>query len=105
MTIFHNQQNREFNSHSISLISYHNTGWFSGHDIGKCLEYKKPRKSIHDIYRRNIKLLTKYSTVRKLPTVDGKCRQIRLYNEEGVMIIAMRSRQPKADEFCEWAAL
>ncbi len=47
--------------------------------------------------------MDKYSTVGKLPTVDGKRRQMRLYNEEGVMIIAMRSRQPKADEFCEWA--
>jgi len=103
MSAFHNQKVNKFNDHLVSLISHNKDGWFLGSDIGRCLEYKNPRESIYDIYRRNKNLLSKYSTVGKLPTVDGKRRQTRLYNEEGVMIIAMRSHQPKADEFCEWA--
>jgi len=98
-----NQQTKKFNDNNLSLISFNNDAWFTGADIGFCLEYKNPVKAISDIYKRNEEELKQYSLTHKLPNINGKNYKTRLYNEEGVMIITMLSRQPKAMEFRNWA--
>jgi prophage antirepressor-like protein len=98
-----NQQTKKFNDNNLSLIALNDDAWFTGADVGICLEYKNPVKAISDIYNRNQEELRQYSLTHKLPNSNGKTYKTRLYNEEGVMIITMLSRQPKAMEFRSWA--
>lgn len=93
---------KDFNGHSIDVIHHKKDYWLNAEQIGSALEYSNARKSINDIYNRNKELLADYTCVRKLRT-QGQKRQIRVFNEEGVMLITMKSRQPKAIEFQKWA--
>lgn len=70
--------------------------------IGQALEYDSPRTAITKIHNRHKERLDKYSTVTKLVTVDGKMRDVTLYNAKGIMEICRWSQQKKADEFMDW---
>jgi prophage antirepressor-like protein len=76
-----NQQTKKFNDNNLSLISFNNDAWFTGTDVGICLEYKNPVKAISDIYNRNQAELKQYSLTHKLPNANGKTYKTRLYNE------------------------
>lgn len=94
----------DFNGHKIPVISHNNEHWMAAEAIGSALGYDIPRKAIHEIYRRHQSELNEYSCVLSLRAVgDSQRRDSRLYNEEGVMVITMLSRQPKAAEFRRWA--
>lgn len=84
--------------------------WVPGEEIGRLLGYSQPRKSIEILFHRNQDLLGKpdYSAVLKLGGEDpsgiramplGEDREARVYSEEGVYLLLMTSRQPKAREF------
>lgn len=92
-----------FQEHDLSVIFHQDEAWLSAAGIGEALEYSTPRESVMKIYERNKEELEEYSTVVKLTTVDGKDRDMRVFNEQGVMIISMLSKQPKAIEFRRWA--
>lgn len=94
----------DFNGHKIPVILHNNEPWMAAEAIGSALGYDIPRKAIHEIYRRHQSELNEYSCVLSLRVVgDSQRRDSRLYNEEGVMVITMLSRQPKAAEFRRWA--
>jgi len=91
-----------FNGHNIPIIMHHGEPHMSGEAIGMALEYSNPRNAIKDIYRRNHEELNEYSVGRKLRSTDGKMYETRIYSEEGVMIITMRSNQPVARDLRRW---
>lgn len=70
--------------------------------IGQALEYSDPNRSISKIHERKQSRLDKYSSVVKLTTVDGKKRDVTVYNRKGIMEICRHSSQPKADAFMDW---
>ena len=99
-------QTLSFNGLPVALIDHNNEGWFTGEDIGVALEYADdPKNSVRKIFERNQEELEEYSTTVKLTAVDGKERDQRVYNEEGVMMICFFSKQPKAAEFRKWAVM
>lgn len=70
--------------------------------IGSALGYADPRIAISKLHDRHKERLDRFSTVTKLVTVDGKEREVNLYNRKGIMEICRWSGQPKADEFMDW---
>ena len=92
-----------FNNHIFDLVEKDNDLWFTGEQIGIALEYKNPRDAILDIYSRNKDELDEYSVTLKLRATDGKKYKTRVFNEKGVMLITMFSRQRKAKIFRRWA--
>lgn len=96
-------QTFQFDGIPVSVIDQNGEGWMVGEDIGKALDYSEHRDSISKIYERNRDELEEYSTTVKLTAVDGKERETRVYNEEGVMMIGFFSKQPKAVTFRKWA--
>lgn len=92
----------DFNGRKIKVIHHHQDYWLNADQIGQALGYGKARRSINNIYNRNKALLDDYSTVIKMMTV-GKMREVRIFNEEGVMLITMKSQQPKVVSFQKWA--
>lgn len=94
---------REFQGHELSVVDHDGQQWLTGEQIGEALEYRKPRKSINEIYRRHAAELSDYSVDLKVRSTDGKAYETRVYNREGVMVITMLSHQPRAREFRRWA--
>lgn len=97
-------QEFQFDGIAVAIIDHNGEGWITGDDIGQALEYSEPRDSISKIFERNREVLEEYSTTVKLTAVDGKERDTRVYNEEGVIIIGFLSKQPKAIAFQKSAA-
>lgn len=93
----------QFRDRQMSVIDHSGEKWLTGEQIGAALEYEEPRKRINDLYRRHADELSEYSVDLKLRSTDGKHYQTRVYNEDGVMVITMLSRQPLAREFRRWA--
>lgn len=93
-----------FGNVNVAVIDHNQERWMTGEDIGVALEYSEPRDSISKIFERNREELEEFSTTVKLTANDGKEREIRIYNEEGVIIITFLSKQPKAAEFRKWGA-
>jgi len=100
-------QTFDFNGTAVQLIPYDGDFWVTGEAIGGALGYPDAPRAIAKVYNRNPEELKNYSTVAKLTTHDNdgtaRRRSVRVYNEEGIMIITMLSRQPKAAEFRAWA--
>ena len=78
--------------------------YMTGEQIGRCLGYSDPMRAISKIHQRNKERLDKFSTVVRLTTVDNKKRKVRIYNEQGIYFIAMRSDTEKALDFQEAVA-
>jgi len=65
--------------------------------IGEWLEYEHPRQSIAMILDRH-PFIESYSSVINMITLDGKNRDVTVYNPMGFLLIVMKSGQPKANE-------
>ena len=78
--------------------------YMTGEQIGRCLGYKNPVQSISNIFKRFENRLVKNSVLTKLMSTDGKKYKTRLYNEQGIYFIAMRSDTEKALDFQEAVA-
>jgi len=96
-------QTYQFNQIPVSVIDHKGDGWMTGEDVGNALEYSTPRDSIKSIFVRNRDELEEFSVKVKLTSTDGKLYDTRVYNEEGVMMLAFFSTQPKAAAFRKWA--
>ncbi|MFA7174853.1 MAG: Bro-N domain-containing protein [Kiritimatiellia bacterium] len=92
-------QLRLFEESPIQYIERDGDPWFSSEEIGRQLEYSEPRKSINLLYQKNADEIKQYSTVIKTMTVDGRSREMRVFSEEGIYILTMLARTPKAKEF------
>ena len=71
--------------------------------IGTALGYQYPDDALSKIHRRHSDRLDPLSVVVKLASTDGKEYNTTLYSERGIMEICRWSKQPKADEFMDWA--
>lgn len=78
--------------------------YMTGEQIGNCLGYAYPIQAITKIFKKNEARLIKNSVVVKLASTDGKKYKTRLYNEQGIYFIAMRSDTEKALDFQEAVA-
>ena len=71
--------------------------------IGQALEYVDPRVAISKIHKKHKDRLDELSVVTKLAATDGKSYDTTLYTQRGIMEICRWSRQPKANQFMDWA--
>lgn len=92
----------EFNGIKMDIIGQDGDFYLTGAQIAEALEYSD-RRAILKIYRKNKELLDEYSGVVKMDTPEGGTQETRIFNEEGCMLIAMKSNKPKAIEFQKWA--
>lgn len=96
-----------FGEVSIPLVAHDGDVWMTGEAIGAALEYPDPPRGVAKVFQRNREELDPHTCVVNLTTqVEGgvsQRRAVRVYNEEGVMILTMLSRQPKAAAFRAWA--
>lgn len=92
-----------FNDLKCKFYSVEDDIWMTRKQIGEALEYPDPRKAIQKIHDRNKDRFIGKSTVVKMGTVDGKNRDVVLYNELGIFEICRYSKQPKANAFMDWA--
>lgn len=76
--------------------------WMNRTQIGEALEYKNPNDAIRLIHNRYPERFKGHSTSFKLNGVDGKEREMIVYNRRGIMEICRWSKQPKANEFMDW---
>ncbi len=95
-----NKQLANFNGQAIEVINKDGDGWMTGEQIGDALGYENPLKAINNLFQRNREELEEYSCTLKLRVHDhdgrNVQREVRLFNEEGVMLICMFSQQPSA---------
>lgn len=74
--------------------------FMTAEQLGEVLEYANPRTAINTMLTRNPYLRNKeFSTDFKLKSLDGKLRNTRVFNEDGIYEVTMLSNQPKAREF------
>jgi prophage antirepressor-like protein len=97
----------EFNRQPVPMHRHEGDLWVTSEHIGAALGYAEPNRAITKIYNRNREELDLHTCTPKLvhQAEDGieQRRSVRCFNEEGIMIITMLSRQPKAAEFRAWA--
>lgn len=72
--------------------------WLTSGEIARKLGYATHREVNH-LFRRNKSELQPHSTVVGMTTCNGNRREARVFNEEGVYLITMLARTPKAREF------
>lgn len=103
MTTKNHKYVTEFNGSYLSVINQEDDFYLTSTQIGEALGYENPRKAINTIYDRNKALLDEYSVDTKMVSTDGKKYTQKVFNEEGVMLICLKSKQPQAIEFQKWA--
>ena len=77
--------------------------WVTADELGQALGYADPRRSVLKVFQRNRDILEPFQGVVNLSTPGG-VQQVRVFNEIGANIIAMKSTTRKAKEFVVWAA-
>jgi len=82
-----------------SFIEHNGQFWLDARTIGEALGYETPGVSINTLYDRNKEELDDFSTYITLMSVDGKEREQRIFNEEGIYIISMLARTDRAKLF------
>lgn len=83
----------------IRFIDRDGEPWFTAEEIGKQLGYANLGDDVNRLYLKNQEELDAFSTTAKLAAVDGKAREMRVFNEEGVYLLTMLARTDKAREF------
>ena len=85
---------------SSNFIEHNGRLWMTAEMLGAHLGYAEPRKSIVNIYDRNKRQLSYFSSVIKMMS-QGQARSFRVFDEDGCMIIAMKANTPTAEKFQE----
>lgn len=97
---------RRFGEADVQMIVHDGDMWMAGESVGTALEYPNPLQAITNLFNRHRGELSEYATQLKLSCVEGgieKRRTVRVFNEEGVMLVTMLSKQPQAAAFRRWA--
>lgn len=81
-----------------SFIEHNGQLWLDARTIGEALGYED-NAAIFKLYERNQDELEDYTTTVSLTAVDGKEREQRIFNEEGIYIISMLARTDRAKLF------
>ena len=94
------QQN--FNDWILGLLEKDSGTQLTSEEVGIALGYDDPRKSVLKIYEKNKEELGEYTDVVYVTARDEKSYLARVYNSQGVAVIAMLSGRPKARKFRAW---
>lgn len=82
-----------------------NEMYMTAKQLGECLGYSNPVRSISNLVNRNDYLqTTNYSVVTKLMSTDGKSYNTRIFTEIGIYEITFLSKTKKAKEFRNWVS-
>ena len=92
-----------FEDVALNVIEHEGEEWFTSEDIRKALGFSK-KDAIHHIYRRNQDEFDSLSTTVKLSSVDGKGRNQRIFNLQGVYKIGFFANTRRAKHFRHWAS-
>ena len=77
--------------------------FMTAHQLGECLGYSDPMRSINKLTDRNSYILNEeFSSVVKLTTLDGKQRNVRAFTEDGIYEVTMLAKTEKAKQFRAW---
>ena len=71
--------------------------------IGTALEYSDPQKALDNIHKRHKDRLDHLSITLKVRGKTGQEYPTTFYSQRGIMEICRWSRQPKANQFMDWA--
>ncbi len=94
----------QFGNISTNIYKDENNDMFmTARQLGECLGFADPVRAVSKVTDRNNYLKTdEFSTVVKLTTLDGKSRNIRVFNEDGIYEITFLANTEKAKEFRTW---
>lgn len=87
------------NIEDIEIFDRNGKFYFTSEQIGKALGYANGKDSVLELYRRNVLELQDFSTTLKLVAVDGKVRDLRVFDEMGLYILCMLARTQTAQSF------
>lgn len=94
---------KNFGNHEIEFIQQEDEIWITARSLGEGLEYVNPRKAVMKLFYRNQDELDEFSRVVTLG-IGSTQQKIRLFNEAGIYLLIMFSKQPKAKGFRRWVA-
>ena len=93
----------DFGNVKCNIYSDEQNMFMTSEQLGYCLGYSDPIRNVNKLVSRNERLKQKkFSTVVKLTTDDGKERNVRVFNEDGIYEVAFLSKTEKAEEFRDW---
>lgn len=94
----------QFGNISTNIYKDKNNDMFmTSRQIGECLGFSDPKKAISTLVNRNDYLKDNtFSTVLNLRTLDGKQRNTRVFNEDGIYEVTFLANTEKAKEFRCW---
>jgi hypothetical protein len=95
------------NFKEVTVVFYSIKGqpYITGFDIGRCLGFSEPRKSVNNIFDRHRDELEPHTCVIKMMSQsDNQKRAMRVYNETGCNLVSMFAQTPRAKEFRLWLA-
>ncbi len=72
--------------------------YMTSETLGKILGFSNPRQAIYNIFERNIDELEEFSCVLNMRT-GKRVVKTRFFSEEGIYLITMFAKTPKAKEF------
>lgn len=99
-----NEQDHQFGKIEVQVLHHENEVWMETTSIGRALEYENPLRGVIDIFRKHEQEFLECTKIIPYKNKkDGKTYKQRFYNEEGVMLVGMFSKQPKATQFRKWA--
>jgi len=71
--------------------------WIIANELAETIEYRNPRDAARKIITRNYTDFRGYETIEKI-FYQGKMREVRLLNKDGVIMFCMLAKTPKATE-------
>lgn len=93
----------KFGNTECDIYSDNNEMYMTARQLGECLEYSDPMRSINKLTERNSYLMNdEFSSVVNLATVDGKFRNARVFTEDGIYEVTMLAKTEKAKQFRAW---
>ncbi len=93
----------KFGEIECDIYSNNNEMFMTSRQIGDCLGYADPQKSIDNLLSRSPYLKNnEFSVTLKLMGTDGKQYNTRVFTEDGIYEITMLAKTEKAKEFRSW---
>ena len=87
----------DLSANDFKFVQIKNALWIPGAEICRKLQYKKPAHQAEKIWNKHQQILSAYSTIPKLGTVDSKKRQGRAYDEIGARFFITKCNRPLAN--------
>ncbi|MCM1168278.1 MAG: Bro-N domain-containing protein [Lachnospiraceae bacterium] len=90
----------KFGEVEYNIYSDNEEMYMTARQLGECLEYSDPMRAINKLAERNSYLLSdEFSSVVNLTTLDGKNRDVRVFNEDGIYEVTMLAKTDVAKAF------